>query len=33
MPEKQNDYKVEFYNSSNGDLEIHYFDPCKDGLN
>lgn len=30
MPDKQGNYKVEFVNSSDGVLEMRYFDDCKD---
>lgn len=30
MPDKQDNYKVEFVNSSDGILEMRYFDDCKD---
>lgn len=30
MPDKQDNYKVELINSSDGILEVRYFDDCKD---
>ena len=30
--DKKQDYKVEFYNSSDGDLEIRYFDTLQDSF-